>query len=98
MLADGRTPDVGNIIWCTGFTPGLDWIAVSVHDERGEARQVRGVATDVAGLYFIGRPFQYSFVSAAVGGVGRDAGFVAKQIVKQAAMRSPEVVTSPAGA
>jgi putative flavoprotein involved in K+ transport len=84
VLADGTVPDVANIIWCTGYRPGLGWIDLPIHDDRGEARQVRGVSTDVPGLYFVGRPFQYAPLSAAVAGVGRDAGYVVKQIVKRA--------------
>jgi putative flavoprotein involved in K+ transport len=93
-LADGRVADAANVIWCTGFAPGLEWIDLPIHDERGEARHVRGVVPDVPGLYFVGRPFQYAFISAAVGGVGRDAGYVAKQIVKRAATRAQEVAAS----
>jgi putative flavoprotein involved in K+ transport len=31
-------------------------------------------------LYFLGRLFQYALTSSLVGGVGRDAGHVARQI------------------
>jgi putative flavoprotein involved in K+ transport len=95
VLADGAMPDIANVIWCTGFTPGLEWIDLPVHDERGEARHVRGVSSDVSGLYLIGRPFQYSFISAAVGGVGRDAGYVAKQIVRHAQARASDIAGAP---
>src|SRR5262249_43674181 len=26
LLADGRVLDVTNVIWCTGFHPGLSWV------------------------------------------------------------------------
>ena len=98
VLADGALPDVTNVIWCTGFRPGLDWVDLPIHDERGEARQVRGVATDVEGLYLLGRPFQYSFLSMAVGGVGRDAGYVVRHLVRRTSARATEVAASPARA
>jgi putative flavoprotein involved in K+ transport len=98
VLADGSSPEVANVIWCTGYRPGLEWIDLPIHDERGEARQVRGVAVDVPGLYFVGRPFQYAPLSAAVAGVGRDAGYVAKQIRKRTAMRSAKVQAESAPA
>ncbi|HEY3218139.1 MAG TPA: NAD(P)-binding domain-containing protein [Candidatus Limnocylindria bacterium] len=85
LLADGTVPDVTNVIWCTGFAPGLEWIDLPIHDERGEARATRGVSTDVPGLYFVGRPFQYSWTSAVVHGVGRDAKYVVDQIAKGSA-------------
>jgi len=26
VLEDGRVLDVANVVWCTGFAPGLAWI------------------------------------------------------------------------
>ena len=26
VLEDGRVLDVANVVWCTGFAPGLSWI------------------------------------------------------------------------
>ncbi len=98
VLADGTMPDVTNVIWCTGFQPGLDWIDLPIHDGRGEAHETRGVSTDVPGLYFVGRPFQYSWTSAVVHGVDRDAKYVVDQIVKGRAIRAREVVARPAQA
>jgi len=94
VVADGAMPDVTNVIWCTGFAPGLDWIDLPIHDEHGEARQVRGVATDVAGLYFVGRPFQYSLISESVGGSARDAAYIAKHIVRHTDARMSNAARS----
>src|SRR6185503_17324302 len=30
VLADGRVLEVANVIWCTGFDPGFDWIHLPV--------------------------------------------------------------------
>ena len=98
VLADGAMPDVANVIWCTGFTAGLDWVDLPIHDERGNPREVRGVSTDVAGLYFVGRPFQYALISESVGGSARDSGYIAKQILRGATTRTSESAPHPARA
>jgi putative flavoprotein involved in K+ transport len=98
VLADGRELDVSNIIWCTGFAPGLEWIDLPIHDAHGEARQTRGVVPDVPGLYFVGRHFQYAWLSGVVAGVGRDAGYVAQQIERRVAVRDREVMIRAARA
>lgn len=98
VLADGAMPDVTNVIWCTGFAAGLDWIDLPIHDEHGQPREVRGVSTDVPGLYFVGRPFQYALISESVGGSARDSGYIAKQIIRRATTRTSEIAASPARA
>jgi putative flavoprotein involved in K+ transport len=79
QLEDGRVLDVANVIWCTGFDPGLDWI-----DIPGVARDdpvtERGVVADQPGLYFVGLLFLYSVSSAMIHGLARDAKHVAKHI------------------
>lgn len=90
LLEDGRSADVANVIWCTGFRPDLDWVDLPIHAPDGEALEVRGV-TEVEGLYVVGRFFQYSFTSLLIGGVGRDAEYVVRHI-SAAALRSPAAV------
>ncbi|MGH2450808.1 MAG: flavin-containing monooxygenase [Candidatus Limnocylindria bacterium] len=85
VLEDGRVLEVANVIWCTGFRPGLDWIDLPVFDEDGAPQQTRGVVEAVPGLYFVGRFFQYAFSSSFIGGVGRDAGYVTRKIAARAA-------------
>jgi putative flavoprotein involved in K+ transport len=78
---DGRRPiDVANVIWCTGFRQDFSWIDLPVIDHDGWPIEVRGVVKDSPGLYFVGLAFQYAFASMLVGGVGRDAAFVARHI------------------
>jgi putative flavoprotein involved in K+ transport len=79
LLEDGRTLDVENVIWCTGFRQDFSWIDVPVFDERNEPTHRRGVATQ-EGLYFVGLDFLFSFRSENVGGVGKDARYIAKHI------------------
>lgn len=84
MLADGRVVDVANVIWCTGFRLDLGWIDLPVIGEGGWPEQDRGVVSGAPGLYFLGLPFQRSFGSMLIGGVGRDAAFVADRIASRA--------------
>ena len=79
LLADGRTLEVANIIWCTGFRPDLDWIHLPVMGADGRPLQERGVAKAQDGLYFLGATFKHSLASSMVHGVGRDA-FIARRI------------------
>ena len=81
VLEDERTLDVANVIWCTGFRQDFSWIDVPVFGEQEELRHERGVTSE-PGLYFVGLDFLYSFTSENVGGVGRDARYVAKQIAR----------------
>lgn len=77
-LEDGRVLDVANVVWCTGFRPGLDWIKLPIFDNQGEPMQRRGVAAGEPGLYFVGMHFLYSMSSGMIHGVGRDARRVAE--------------------
>jgi putative flavoprotein involved in K+ transport len=79
-LVDGRVLDVTNVVWCTGFEPGFDWIDLPILGERGEPSQDRGVAREEPGLYFVGLHFEYAMSSVMIHGVGRDARRVAETI------------------
>jgi putative flavoprotein involved in K+ transport len=72
-LADGRVPDVANVIWCTGFEPGFSWIRLPIVGDDGELRHTGGIADGEPGLYFVGLHFLYALSSGMVQGVGRDA-------------------------
>lgn len=84
VLEDGRTLDVANVIWATGFKPGFSWIDLPMMGEIDPAHG-RGVVEDVPGLYFVGLFFIYGVSSAQIHGIGRDAQYIAEQI----ALRSP---------
>ena len=76
-------PRPSTVIWATGFQPGLDWIDGLHTDAYGLPDAPRGVVQSVPGLYFVGMPFQFGLTSQLLGGVGRDAGYVADRIVEQ---------------
>jgi putative flavoprotein involved in K+ transport len=85
LLADGQVLDVTNVVWCTGFGKDLSWIQIPVAGSDGWPAQSRGVVASSPGLYFVGLPFLYAFSSMLVGGVGRDADYVAAHIARRAA-------------
>jgi len=85
VLEDGRTLDVANVIWCTGFEPGFSWIDLPIFAENGEPLHQQGVVIRQPGLYFVGLTFLYAVSSSQIHGVGRDA----KRIVKHIADRAP---------
>ena len=83
VMEDGTVMDVANIIWCTGFHHGMDWLDLPVFDEHGEPRHASGVCTECPGLYFVGLHFLHAFSSTMIHGVGRDAQRVADSITSR---------------
>lgn len=73
VVEGGAEVSFASVVWCTGFHSGFEWIDIPVLDEHGIPRHRFGKATDVAGLYFAGLPFQYAVSSTLISGVGRDA-------------------------
>lgn len=80
LLADGRTLDVANVIWCTGYEPGFEWVDLPIFGENGDPMHQRGIVERVPGMYFVGLHFLYAMTSATVIGIGRDADYVAEAI------------------
>jgi putative flavoprotein involved in K+ transport len=60
LLEDGRTLAVTNVVWCSGFHPGFDWIDLPVFGSDGEPRHQSGVVENQPGLYFVGLPFLHA--------------------------------------
>ncbi len=87
VLQDGSVLSVANVIWCTGFAPDFRWIDLPVFGSDGYPVHYRGVVDGEPGLYFLGLPFQYTLTSSLIGGVGRDARYIAEQIVAQSPRR-----------
>lgn len=96
LLDDGRSLDVANVVWCTGFNAGLDWIDLPIFDGKaighGEPEHEAGVVTEAPGLYFVGLHFLYAFSSTMIHGVSRDA----KRIARAVASRATQAATAAA--
>jgi putative flavoprotein involved in K+ transport len=98
MLAHGRSVDVANVVWCTGFRGGYEWIDCGLaFGDDGFPEQDRGAATGCPGLFFAGLRFQHSFGSMLVAGAGRDGERVARQIAARSRQRAADTSASPAG-
>lgn len=70
---------ITSVIWCIGFSPDFRWLNAPVFTGRGHPVHERGV-TSVPGLYFVGLPWLYTWGSGRLGGVARDAQFIADRI------------------
>lgn len=86
-LADGRALEVSGIVWATGFVPDFGWIELPIFDEVGYPIHYRGVVDADPGLYFLGLPFQHTFASAVIGGVGKDALYITDHLVGRTTKR-----------
>jgi putative flavoprotein involved in K+ transport len=89
QLEDGRSLDVANVVWCTGFRPSFSWIDLPV---LGAVEPIhdRGIVRSEPGLYFIGLKFLYSVSSEQIHGVGRDADRIAQQIAARRTDRAAD--------
>jgi len=96
LLDDGRALDVANVVWCTGFNAGFDWIDLPIFNAHavghGEPEHEAGVVPEAPGLYFVGLHFLYAFSSTMVHGVGRDAKRIARAAAARAAQAAKAVV------
>lgn len=95
VLDDGRVLNVSNVLWCTGYRPGFDWIELPIHGDH-EPLHDRGVARGQPGLYFVGLHFQSALSSAMIHGVARDARYVAAHIAaREGAVAQPAMGSLP---
>ncbi|MDX1616075.1 MAG: hypothetical protein R3300_17320, partial [Candidatus Promineifilaceae bacterium] len=86
VLADGRTLEVANVIWCTGYRPSFSWIDLPVfggQEDPHEPVHQRGVVPQEPGLYFVGLHFLYAHSSTLIRGAGRDAEHVVQHLVSR---------------
>jgi putative flavoprotein involved in K+ transport len=75
---NGIAEDVDAVIFATGFSPSLSFLAIPhALDPRGRPLQRRGVSVS-PGLYFVGLPWQRDLASATLRGAARDSGEVVK--------------------
>jgi putative flavoprotein involved in K+ transport len=82
VTSDGTVLQVSNVIWCTGYRAGFDWIDLPVFNERGKPVHERGVVQEQPGLYFVGLFLLHALWSETITGVRRDARHVAEHLVR----------------
>lgn len=94
LLENGEVLRVANVVWCTGFTPGFDWMDLPIATLNGIPHHDRGIVESCPGLYLLGLPFLYSLSSALVGGVGRDAEHIVEHLAatRREGMGSPSLM------
>lgn len=73
LLEDGSDVPVDTVLWCTGFHSRYDWLDVpGALGSSGAPEHTRG-ASPVAGLHWMGLPWQRALDSSIVHGVDADA-------------------------
>jgi putative flavoprotein involved in K+ transport len=95
QLVDGRLLEVAVVVWATGFRPDFGWIDLPIFDHAGDPAHHRGVVAAAPGLYFLGLPFQYTPTSDHVGGVGRDARYIAQHLAAPTRRRVGHAALTP---
>lgn len=71
-----KVSTIKNIVWATGYRPNFEWIEGLELDSTNYPKNFRGVS-NIEGLYFIGLPWMYTRGSATLGGVSKDAHYLA---------------------
>ena len=99
LLADGETLSVANVIWCSGYQSGFDWIDLPIFGEDGAVLHQGGVVEKAPGLYFVGLTFLYAMSSSMIHGVSRDAARIVQRILTRVvATSSTAAARASAGA
>lgn len=79
--------NIRTLIWATGYRMDFSWIALPAFDDNGYPTHWRGVTT-VAGLYFVGLPWLYTWGSGRFSGVAKDAAYIATKIEERVTDRT----------
>lgn len=74
---DGSREHVDTILLATGYRPALSYL------DSVECSHRKGISTIHHGLGFVGLEWQRSFASATLRGVGRDARYVVRRVLRQ---------------
>lgn len=81
VWADGQEERVDHVIYATGYRPQVPFLAEWGGGKAAEyPHQKGGISQLVAGLYFVGLPWQRSHRSATLRGVGPDAEYVVRHL------------------
>ncbi|MGB1042327.1 MAG: flavin-containing monooxygenase [Tenacibaculum sp.] len=76
VFENQKVTSIKNIIWATGYRPNFKWIEGLELDSDNYPKNYRGVS-NIEGLYFIGLPWMHTRGSATLGGVAKDAKYLA---------------------
>ncbi len=79
IFENNKVSTINNIIWATGYRPNFKWIEGLELDGDSYPKNYRGVS-NIEGLYFIGLPWMHTRGSATLGGVSKDANYLANII------------------
>ncbi|GAB3453330.1 flavin-containing monooxygenase [Actinophytocola sediminis] len=74
---DGTREQVDTILLATGYRPGLSYL------ESADRGQRKGISILHSGLGYVGLEWQRSFASATLRGVGRDARYVVRSLLRK---------------
>jgi putative flavoprotein involved in K+ transport len=74
---DGASEHVDTILLATGYRPALSYL------DRAEQGHRTGTSTVHPGLGYVGLEWQRSFASATLRGVGRDARYVVRRLLRR---------------
>lgn len=91
LSLDCEAANIGTVIWCTGYESDFRWIEIPVFDGKGYPGHQRGITT-VAGLYFLGLPWLYTWGSGRFSGIARDATYLADYIAASKKVILPTVL------
>ena len=99
VWADGEEEPVDAVLLATGYRPNLGYLEpLGALRADGRPDQRAGVSRAVPGLYFVGLPFQTSFASATLRGVGPDAALVVSRLRAHLRRRDAEGARATADA
>ncbi|MFF2447802.1 flavin-containing monooxygenase [Neobacillus sp. NPDC058068] len=83
IWSEGRNEKVDTVIFATGYQNNITHLKeIGAIDSNGHPFHVGGVSTSVQGLYYVGLEGQRSFSSATLRGVGSDAQYVVRKLVR----------------
>ncbi len=81
VWSDGEHEKIDTVIYATGYQPNLPFLNdLTPLDDTNFPNQKGGVSKTVAGLYFVGLPWQRSLRSATLRGSGPDAAYVVQHL------------------
>ncbi len=79
----GSIVGVEAVVFATGYRNRYPWLGIEdALDEDGLPRQRQGISP-IANLYWVGLPMMRRFGSSLLGGVGKDAAYIAKAIYER---------------